>query len=103
MDPKNNPFNLILDEYDYNEWYKEVDDLPLLEDDEEKCNVPSMPFLKGAKEGRRLKLLTQNKLLIRLPVISSNRSSKQLKQTKNKIKQMFCNSIIIWLDKFILT
>ena len=36
MDPKYDPANLTLDEYDYSEWYKELDDLPPLEGDEEK-------------------------------------------------------------------
>ena len=33
IDPKYNPTNLTLDEYDYNEWYKEIelDDSPTLE------------------------------------------------------------------------
>ena len=62
MDPKYDPANLTLDEYDYSEWYKELDDLPPLEDDEEKYyNVPSTPISKGAKEGKGLKILTPKK------------------------------------------
>ena len=36
MDSKYDPANLTLDEYDYSEWHKELDDLPPVEDDEEK-------------------------------------------------------------------
>ena len=28
MDPKYNPANLLLDEYEYSQWYKELDNLP---------------------------------------------------------------------------
>ena len=35
-DSKYDPANLTLDEYDYSEWHKELDDLPPVEVDEEK-------------------------------------------------------------------
>ena len=58
QDPKHDPANLTLDEYDYSELYREksgdekkFDGLPPVEDDEEKYyRIPSTLLSKGGKE-----------------------------------------------------
>ena len=63
MYPKYDIANLILDEYGYSGWYKELDNLPPLEGDEEKYyTASSTPLSQGAKQGKGLKILTPNKL-----------------------------------------
>ena len=52
--------NLTLDKHGYSEQYIELNDLPPLEGDKEKYSVPSTPISKGAKERKRLKVLTPN-------------------------------------------
>ena len=70
MDPKYDPTNLTLDEYDYSEWYNELNNLSSLERDEEKYYAVSCTTLsKGAKERKGLKILTPNKLLTTLPIL----------------------------------
>lgn len=63
MDPKYDPVNLTLDEYDYSGKSgdeEELQNLPPLEGDEEKHSVPSTPLSKGDKRGGKgLKILTQ--------------------------------------------
>ena len=76
MDSKYDPANLTLDEYDYSEWHKELDDLPPVEGDEEKYYTSwSTQLSKGAKEGKWLKILTANKLLIRFTILYSTNKS----------------------------
>ena len=69
LNSKYKPKKLFIAGYNYNDWYENVEsfnkkefvylsDMPPLEGDEEKV-----------KEGKRLQILTPNKLLIRLPVL----------------------------------
>ena len=54
-------------------------------------SVPSSPLSKSAKEGKRLKILTPNKLLTRLPIllaqIKAGNSSIKL---KSEVRQIEC-------------
>ena len=65
--PKYDHANLTLDEYDFSKWYKELDELPPLKDDEGKYYTASSIYL--SKEGKGLKILTPKKLLARLPML----------------------------------
>ena len=78
IDPKYDPTNLTLSEYDYSGWYKELDDLPPLEGDEEEV-----------KEEKELKILTPNKLLARLPIVLAQiKAGNNSNKLKNEIRQI---------------
>ena len=104
MDPKYDHTNLILDEYDSGEWYKEKpDDLTVKSDEEELGDLPSLEGdEEKVKEGKWLKILTPNKLLTRLTVllaqIKAQNNSYKLKRKilyqQNKIKKKSCNNLI---------
>ena len=82
MDPKYDPTNLALREYQYSERYKNLNDLPPPEEDEESYySVPSTSLLKGAIEERGLLILITKKLLIRLLILF-----KQIKSGNNSYK-----------------
>ena len=65
MDSIYDPSNLILDRYNCTEWFREKH--------EESADTPLIPPPKGDKEKPKsikgIKILTPNKLLIRLPVL----------------------------------
>ena len=62
MYSKYDPTNLILDVYDYSEWYKE-----------ESHDLSTMQQLEGdeeeVEEGKGIKILTPNELLTRLLIL----------------------------------
>ena len=86
--------------------------MPLLEGDEEEfVDIQPMPLLEGDKKvkgGKELKILTQNKLSIRLPVLlaqikAGNKSCKlktEIRQIMyllyqhNKITKKLCNNLM---------
>ena len=91
------PLYLTLDEFDYSEWYKELNDsLPLEGDEEKYYSVPSTPLSKGDKKERNeLKMLTPNKLLALLPILLAQiKAGNSTNKLKNEIRQkIFCISI----------
>ena len=88
MDSKCDYASLALDNFNYREWYKDLDDSPPLEIEEEKYyTASSMPFLKDDwKKGKGLKILIPGKVLNRLPTllaqIKAGFNSSKLKKTK---------------------
>ena len=70
MGNKYDPINLILETYNYNIWFEneESDDTT-----SRKSDLSDMPPIEGdkeeVKEGKGLKILTPNKLLIILPIL----------------------------------
>ena len=62
------------------------------EDNEEFCDIEPMPLLEGdeeVKKEKRLKILTLNKLLTRIPVLFSQiKSGSNLYKPKNEIRQI---------------
>ena len=70
MGNKYGPINLILETYNYNIWFEneESDDTT-----SRKSDLSDMPPIEGdkeeVKEGKGLKILTPNKLLIILPIL----------------------------------
>ena len=58
IDPKYDPANLRLDEYNYSKWCNEKSG-----DEEELDDLPPIEGGEKAKEGKRLKILTPNKLV----------------------------------------
>ena len=62
--------DLFLEEYDYNVWSENNEEST---DKEELSHTPPMLPLEGdeegVKKGKRLKILTSNKLLTRLPIL----------------------------------
>ena len=90
MDPKYDYANLTLDEYDYSEWYKELDNSPRLEGDEENYYTASSTSLSKSdkKEGKGLKILTRNKLLTRSPIVLAQiKAGSNSNNLKNEIRQ----------------
>ena len=82
--------NLTLDEYDYSEWYKELDNLPKLEGDEENYYTASSTSLSKSdkKEGKGSKILTRNKLLTRFPIVLAQiKAGSNSNNLKNEIRQ----------------
>ena len=84
LNQKVKPINLKLKDYKYNGWFtekeldykEELDDLPL-EGDEE------------VKEGKRIKILTPNKLLIKLPILLAQiKAGNNSYKLKNKIRKI---------------
>ena len=78
LDQEFKPINLKLKDYDYGGWFTEEE-----LDDEEKLD--ELPPLEGneeeVKEGKGLKILTPNKLLIRFPTLLA-----QIKTGSNSYK-----------------
>ena len=76
---------LLLDSYDYTEWFKEKD--------EGSANITSMPPLEDddeeVKDGKRIKIFTPNKLLTRVPVLlAQTKAWNNSYKLKNKIRQI---------------
>ena len=67
MDPKYVSTNLALNDYNYDEWFTEESDYSTVKDDEKELD-DLLPFEgdEKVKEGKRLDILTPNKLLTRL-------------------------------------
>ena len=88
MGDKYDPEKLFLEGYDYSMWSEnknESTDKEELTDKEESIDVCDMPTLEGdkeVKEGKGLKILTPNKLLTRISIISTNKSWKQFIKIK---------------------
>ena len=89
MEPKYDPTNFALDEYDYSEQYKkstaELVDLSPLEDHKE------------VKEAKGLKILTPNKLLARLPMLLAQiKAGNNSNKLRNEIRQVryYCINMI---------
>ena len=87
MDPKYEATNLMLNTYDYKGCFaeKELDNSTLKDDEKEELDdVLSKPLLEDdeeVKEGTGFKILTTNKPLTRLPVLSA-----QMKALNNSYK-----------------
>ena len=60
--------------------------------DKESCDISNIPVLerdKKVKEGKGLKMLTQNKLLTRLPIsLAQTKTDNYLDKLKNEIRQI---------------
>ena len=69
MNRKYNPTNLILNTYDYKEWFREeeLDDKKIKTDEEEIANLLELEINKQVKEGKGIKILTLKNILIRPP------------------------------------
>ena len=95
MKRKYDPTKLFLQKYNYDAWFKneELIDKEESSDKEESTDLPPMPSLEGheeeAKEGKGLKILTLNKLLTILPILSAQiKTGKNSYKLKNKIRQI---------------
>ena len=116
IDKKYDSTNLFLKEYDYDKWYedlnykKEESDNSTLKDKEKIDDIPPMPpgDEEEVKERKGLKVLTQNKLLTRFPVLlvqikvinNSYKLKNEIRQTlhllyqHNKITKKLYNNLI---------
>ena len=100
---KYNPVNLILvDAVNYDNWFEneewadstrkideEESDLWALEGDEEESDMPQREGDEEVREGNWVQILTPNKLLTRLPVLSAQiKAGNNSYKLKSEIKQI---------------
>ena len=79
--PKNRKFK----RYGYNTWFTEKK----LDDKEELDETPALEGDEKVKKGKRLKILTTNELLIRLPLlIAQTKIGTNSKKLKNEIRKI---------------
>ena len=105
LDHKFKPINLKFKGYNYGGWFtkEESDDKTLEGDEKEKfTDVPTIPLLgdeEEVKEGKRLRILTPNKLLARVPVLVAqikpvNNSYKLKKEIRQILYLLYQHNII---------
>ena len=116
MGDKYDPVKLFLEGYDYSKWSKnneesidkeESTDKEDSADKEECVDWSDMPSIEGneeeVKEGKRIKILTLNKVLTILPILLAQRKAGN-NSNNVKIKSyrycIFCISIIKSLKKY---
>ena len=79
--------NLLLKGYDYNVWSEESTDKEKSTDQGESTDIPPMTSLESdeaeVKEGKGLKVLTQNKFLIQLQILLAQI---KVENNSNKLK-----------------
>ena len=98
MGNKHDPINLFLGTYNYDIWFeneglvdttsRKIDKEESARDKEESVDLSDIPPLEGdeeeIKEGKELKILSPNKLVMRLPIllaqIKTGNNSKKLKK-----------------------
>ena len=87
--------NLFLDTYNYDDWFesKKSNDTIRKSEKEEFIDLSDMPPLEvgeeEVKEGKGLKILTSNKLLIRLPILLAQMKARNNSyKLKNEIRQI---------------
>ena len=82
---KYDPINLFLETYNYNVWFENEELSDATKTDEKSTDLPPMPPLESdeeeAKERKRSKILTPNKLLTRLSTLLA-----QIKAGNNSYK-----------------
>ena len=82
---KYDPINLFLETYNYNVWFENEESSDATKTDEKSTDLPPMPPLESdeeeAKERKRSKILTPNKLLTRLSTLLA-----QIKAGNNSYK-----------------
>ena len=91
--------NLFLETYNYDSWFEnEVSDdtTSRKKDKEESIDLSDIPPPEGdeeeVKEGKRLKVLIPNKLLIRLPILLTQiKAGNNSCKLKNGIRQILCH------------
>ena len=98
---KYKPKKLFLKAFNYNDRFENEEST----DKEESVDLPDMPPLEGAEEGKGLKTLAPNKLLTRLPILlaqikAGNNSCKLRSEIRQILYCIFCISIIKSLKKF---
>ena len=82
INPKYNPVNLNIVEYDYSEWYKEK-----LVDKKESDNLP--PLEQEVKKWKSLKIFNSKQLLTRTPILLAQaKAGISTYKLKNEIRQI---------------
>ena len=90
---KYNPINLFRETNKYDEWFEneESTDTTRKSNKEDSLDLSDIPPLEGdeVKEGKRLKNLTPNKLLTRLPILLAQiKAGNNSHKLKNEIRQI---------------